>query len=177
MKAIHTDMVKSSYDRMQKKLDNPLQIDDDDFSFYSGTPLEYCYPVDEKVFIRCDGETKAKRRIKNILLYNPDQHDTVTIQINTNISIKSSWIEPIGQFEFSVSGKMVNLTLRPNGCTFAQLKINDTNNHITYTIRICVIDVPPEYLENLQTCYTFYIPKNINNSVIKVSGIKNELGH
>ena len=99
------DMVKSSYDRMQKKLDNPLQIDDDDFSFYSGTPLEYCYPVDEKVFIRCDGETKAKRRIKNILLYNPDQRDTVTIQINTNISIKSSWIEPIGQFEFSVYGK------------------------------------------------------------------------
>lgn len=169
------DMVKSSYDRMQKKLDNPLQIENDDFSFYSGTPLEYSYPVDEKVFIRCDGETKAKRRIKNILLYNPDQRDTVTIQINTNISIKSSWIEPIGQFEFSVSGKIVNITLRPNGCTFAQLKINDTNNHITYTIRICVIDVPPEYLENLQTCYTFYIPKNVKNSVIKVSGIKNEL--
>lgn len=169
------DMVKSSYDRMQKKLDNPLQIEDDDFSFYSGTPLEYSYTVDEKVFIRCDGETKAKRRNKNILLYNPDQRNTVTIQINTNISIKSSWIEPIGQFEFSVSGKIVNITLRPNGCTFAQLKINDTNNHITYTIRICVIDVPPEYLENLQTCYTFYIPKNVKNSVIKVSGIKNEL--
>ena len=30
-------------------------------------------------------------------------------------------------------------------------------------------------MENLQTCYTFYIPKNVKNSVIKVSGIKNEL--
>ena len=169
------DMVKSSYDRMQKKLDNPLQIEDDDFSFYSGTPLEYSYTIDEKVFIRCDGETKAKRRAKNILIYNPDKRDTVTIQISANISIKSSWIEPIGQFEFSVSGKTVSITLKPEGCTFAQLKINDTNNHITYTIRICVIDVPPEYLENLQTCYTFYIPKKVKNSVIKVSGIKNEL--
>ena len=63
-----------------------------------------------------------------------DQRDTVTIQINTNISIKSSWIEPIGQFEFSVSGKIVNITLRPNGCTFAQLKINDTN-YVWWTAR------------------------------------------
>ena len=30
-------------------------------------------------------------------------------------------------------------------------------------------------MESLQTCYTFYIPKNVKNSVIKIFGIKNEL--
>ena len=40
-------MVKSAQDKLRRKLDNPLQINDIDFTVYSGTPLEYTFVSDE----------------------------------------------------------------------------------------------------------------------------------
>lgn len=66
-------MVKASHDRLKKKQDNPLQIEDEDIDIFSGSAIEYGFPVNTLTFIRNDGETKAKQRRKNIIVYNPDQ--------------------------------------------------------------------------------------------------------
>ena len=36
-------MVKAAQDKLRRVLDNPLQINDGDFTVYSGTPLEYIF--------------------------------------------------------------------------------------------------------------------------------------
>mgnify|MGYP001361012973 CR=1 FL=1 len=53
-------MVKSSQDKLRKKLDNPLKIDDTDFEIYSGSAIEYSYLIDTNVFMRDDGDSKNK---------------------------------------------------------------------------------------------------------------------
>lgn len=167
-------MVKSSYDKLQKALDHPLQIDDSSFEFYSSSPLEYSFEVDANVFMRDDGDTKAKRRSKNILIYNSENKSQITVSIATNIVVRSGWIDTIG-CSVTTSARKILMTISPDGCTFAQAKIKDPNNNITFTIKVCVINIASSYLENIQTNYILYIPRNAKKSVIRIFGVKNEL--
>lgn len=159
--------IKSSQDKLKKKLSNPLEIKDTDFNVYSGTPLEYTFFPDEKFFMRDDGTSKAKSRRKNILIFNPDHRDKVTIVINTNIALKENEIKANGCV-VSVAAKEVRTDLTPMGCSFARLEINDKN--ITYVIRICIIDVRPQYLETIRTAYRFNTRKNLKRSIIQICG-------
>ncbi len=166
--------VKASQDKLKKKLDNPLSIDNSGFEVYAGSPLEYSFSVDEQFFIRDDGDTKGKRRKKNILVYNPDHKECVTIDICTNITIRQSGIEVNG-CKASSSAKLVRVEVNTEGCTFAQVKITDSNNNITYTIKVCIVDVLPKYLESIQTSYMLNIPKNLKRSTIQIYGITKRL--
>ena len=167
-------MVKSSQDKLKKKLDNPLQINDADFEVYSGSPIEYSFIQDETLFMRNDGDSKAKSRRKNLLIFNPDKQNSVTISIHTNIYVKPAWIENNG-CKASSSGKEVKIDIATKGCTFAQIKVTDLNNNITYIIKICVVDVHPRYLENIQTAYILSVPKNLKKGTIQVYGVTKHL--
>ena len=51
------------------------------------------------------------------------------------------------------------------------LKITDTNNKITYEIKVCVINVAPKYLENIQTLYLVNVASNLKRSRIQIYGV------
>lgn len=158
--------VKTSQDKLKKKQDNPLSIENAGFEVYSGSPIEYSYVADKQFFIRDDGDTKVKHRYKNLLIYNPDHKESVTIDVTTSITIRQSGIEVIG-CKATTSSKQVQIEIVPEGCTFAQVKITDSNNNITYVIKVCVVDVFPRYLENIQTSYIL----NVQRSTIQIFGI------
>lgn len=166
--------VKTSQDKLKKKLDNPLSIDNSGFEAYAGSPIEYSFLMDEQVFIRDDGDTKVKRRKKNVLIYNPDHKDIITIDVSTNITIKQSGIEVNG-CKASSSSKLVRIEVKAEGCTFAQVKITDSNNNITYVIKICIVNVLPKYLEGIQTAYMLDVPKKLKRSTIQIFGITKHL--
>lgn len=167
------DKIKSSQDKLKRKLSNPLEIKDTDFNVYSCTPLEYTFLPDEKFFMRDDGPGKVKSRKKNILIFNPDHRDRVTVAINTNITVRPNWIQTNG-CEASIASKEVRVNLVPLGCSFARIEMND-DNKITYVIRICIIDIRPQYLENIQTEYLLKIPKNPKRSVLQIYGATRSL--
>lgn len=153
---------------------NPLQIENHGITVFSGMILEYSFEPDTKFFVRDDGTTKAKRRRKNILIFNPDKKDTVTISLRANIIVKADWIESIG-CSTTISGKEIKINVSPNGCTFALVKITDVNNNISYVFKICIIDVMPQYLDNIKTIYILYMPKNLKRARISLYGLANQL--
>ena len=168
------DMVKRSKDKLRTKLNNPLQICDSNINIYSGSPMEYSFVVDNTFFVRCDGDSKSKQRRKNILIFNPDLKDNVSISITTNISVRQGWIETNGCTS-SMTSQEVVFQLVSNGCVFCSAKISDINNNIAYIFRICVIDLPPVFLESIQTSYLLNIPKSLKHPLIQVLGIKKAL--
>lgn len=168
------DDVLKAQAKQQKKYDNPLAINDVDFMVYSGTPLEYIFEPDVSFFIRDDGSTKAKRRKKNILIFNPDKKDVIKITLCTNIIIKAEHITNKNCY-ISLSGKKITVTVKTAGCTFALVKISDHNNSIAYVLKICIINVKTKYLENIQTVYTLYTPKNLQNAKLLLNGITKKL--
>lgn len=167
-------MVKSSHDRLKKKQDNPLQIEDEDIEIFSGSAIEYQFAINQKAFIRCDGDTKTKQRYKNIIIYNPDQRSSVTVLVNCNISVKQSWISAYGATA-SAGSKEVRIQIKPTGCVFSRIEIKDPNNNITFRFKICVLNLPPRYLESIQTSYTLDIPKSLKHPMIQALGIEKEL--
>ena len=169
------DLVKASQDKLKKKLDNPLEIVDSGISAYHNSPIEYTFGEDSLLFVRCDGESKSKQRRKNVLIFNPDLKDEVTISIDTNIYVKSSWVEECVGATITTSSKELLLTVKPTGCTFAYVKIKDTNNNIVYIFKVCVVNILPAYLENIQTSYVLSLTKNVKNGKIQIFGLKDSL--
>ena len=168
------DMVKSSHDRLTKKKDNPLEIQDEWISIYSGSAIEYTFTPDSLAFIRSDGETKAKQRRKNILIYNPDQHQIVTLLLRSNLSIRPSWVDCTGA-EYMLSSKEMQIHIKALGCTFARITIKDPNNNISYLFKICILNVTSKYLEEIQTNYMLDVPRNIKKATIQAIGVKKQL--
>ena len=167
-------MVKSSRDKIKKKLDNPLCFENEDIDAFSESPDEYSFPTDTLMFIRDDGEKRQQQRIKNILIFNPEQRDSVTVKVRTNIRTKQPWIDSTGA-KVSIAGKELSINIVANGCAFSSINIKDPNNNIAYRLKICVINLSPGYLENLRTCYLLKVPKNAANGAIQAIGLGKEL--
>lgn len=72
------DVVGSSV-KKDKKQSTPLAIENDNIIAYYGSPMEYSFHQDQRLFIRNGGTTKAKLREKHILIYNPDKKETITL--------------------------------------------------------------------------------------------------
>ena len=151
------DMVKSSRERLIKKKDNPLEIQDESISVYSRSAIEYTFAPDTLTFIRSDGETKAKKRRKNILIFNPDQQPIITVLVRNNLSVRSIKVECTGA-ECAISSQEIHIHIHGTGCTFARVIIRDLNNKFAYLLKICVLNILPKYLEEIQTNYWMFQP-------------------
>jgi len=168
------DGVKGSHEKKRRKQENPLEIPNEKIEVYASTQLEYTFPVDQLVFIRDDGESAAKRRKKNILIYNPDHKAEVTISLKSNISVKSTAIKSNGM-SVKIEAKEILLTVKASGCAFAKAEIEDTTNNFKYTIKICVLNILPKYLEEIQTNFFLDVKSNLKKAKVQVVGIKNHL--
>lgn len=163
-------MIISSQEKMKKKLDNPLEILDETLDVYSDSAIEYTFSLDALVFLKADGDTRAKRRNKNILIYNPDHRKTVTISLSANIPLRESWVQCLGA-EASVSTRNIAITMKTAGCCFSKTTITDANNHVSYNIKVCILDLQPRYLETIQTSYLLFVSQYQKRCAIQVLGI------
>lgn len=87
----YADVMRSKA-KKEKKQNTPLIIDNDSIVAYCGSPIEYEFQQDQKLFIRDGGTTKAKQREKHILIYNPEKKETVTIAVPFNIAVRKDLI-------------------------------------------------------------------------------------
>lgn len=167
--------VITSRDRMSNAANDSLNITTDSFEIYSGSPLEYSFCIGENAFIREDGTTKAKQRRKNILIFNPEKKDNINISINTNVRVKETWLENPRGLSVKLGSRNVLISMNSSGICFAKLTINDLNSKNKHSIRICVIDIPSNYLEEIQTSYILKVPSTLAKSTIQVLGISEQL--
>lgn len=139
------------------KLKNtPLAINNDDIIAYCGSVQEYEFQQDQKLFIRDGGITKAKQREKHILIYNPEKKEKVTLSVPFNIVVRKNLIVVKDSSTATNLGtlKELKLQIQTDGCVFTNVDICDPNSKtIKFHLKICVLDLSPSYLENLQTCY------------------------
>ena len=167
--------VKKSHEKNKKKQDNPLYIDEGNIEIYCQSPLEYSFVMDETAFIRSDGESKSKQRKKNILIYNPDQKEEITIALRSNISLRASAASSVGA-NVSVSSKDILIKMKATGCSFSRTEIRDINNNITYSIKVCVLNILPEYLEEIQTNFFLDVAKSsVKKANLQTVGITERL--
>lgn len=172
----YADVIRSKAKKENKK-GNPLTIENKDIVAYCGSPLEYEFLQDQKLFIREGGQTKAKKREKHILIYNPDKKETITVAVSFNIAVRQGLIEVKDTSNVAANlaePKRLLLQIRTDGCVFVNVDIQDPNNNAArFHLKFCILDLNPSYLENLQTCYK--IEGSGKNRHIIAEGIKERL--
>lgn len=151
----YADVMRSKA-KKEKKQNTPLIIDNDSIVAYCGSPIEYEFQQDQKLFIRDGGTTKAKQREKHILIYNPEKKETVTIAVPFNIAVRKDLIM-VKDSNIAINlgeSKELRLQIQADGCVFTNVDIRDpSSDTAVFHLKICILDLNPSYLENLQTCY------------------------
>ena len=145
----YADVMRSKATK-EKKQNTPLIIENDAIVAYCGSPIEYKFQQDQKLFIRNGGTTKAKQREKHILIYNPEKKETVTIAVPFNIAVRKDLIkvkDPNIATNLGES-KELRLQIQADGCIFVDVNIHDPNSdRAVFRLKICILDLNPSYLE------------------------------
>lgn len=160
-------------EKHKSKIDNPLKIENDDISVYGMIPLENLqYGADW--IIRNEGSQTAKKRQKNIVVFNPLKKQQIHIRFNCNAKVLNSGVVTDG-LNYEKEGKDFIFEMIPDGVYFRKLELYDEVNDIRYIFKICVVDLPAtSMLSVIKHCYTIDFRKK-KDVRIKLSGIGTDL--
>lgn len=165
--------MSAQIEKHKSKIDNPLKIENGDISVYGMIPIENLqYGVDW--VIRNEGSQTAKKRQKNILVFNPLKWQQIHIRFNCNVKVLNSGVVADG-LDYEKEGKDYIFEMTPDGVCFKKLELSDEVNDIKYIFKICVVDLPAtSMLSVIKHCYTIDFRKK-KDVRIKLSGIGTDL--
>ena len=160
-------------DAMQKKqakMENPLKIENEDISVYGDLPLNVI-ALDKEFIIRNEGSQTAKKRTKNLFIFNPNHYNKICLQVACNAKIPNNGISK-DDAEFIKEGKNVIFEFDGDGVSFHEVSIHDTSNDIKYVFKICIAELSAEYMySTLKHSFSLELKKNRKNSRVKLAGV------
>lgn len=160
----------AAMERKKSKMDNPLKIENDDITVYGDLPLNVI-SQDQALIIRNEGSQTAKKRTKNLIIFNLEKYCKIHIQMTYNAKISNSGIMA-DDSEMTKEGKQITFTFNREGITFHKLEINDAANGITYIFKVCIIDIAPEFMyQTIKHCVFIDYKKTKKNSRVKLAGV------
>lgn len=160
-------------DAMQKKqakMENPLKIENDNISFYGDMPLN-TLTIDEGFIIRNEGSQTAKKRTKNIFVFNANHYSKIHMQVDCNAKVPNNGISK-DDTTYTKDGKSITFEFERSGLSFHEVSIQDVSNNIRYVFKICIVDLPAEYLlSTLKHSFSLELKKTRKNSRVKMAGV------
>ncbi len=164
----------AAMERKKAKMENPLKIENDNIIIYGDMPLNV-YSMEENVLIRNEGSQTAKKRNKNILVFNSEHFSSIHVQIGCNARIANNGIFP-DDATYTRDGKDIIFKFSQDGVTFHKIEINDAINEIKYIFKLCIIDISAEYMySTVKHSVTIEYKKKKENSRIKLAGVGTDL--
>ena len=160
-------------DAMQKKqakMENPLKIENENISVYGDLPLNVI-ALDKEFIIRNEGSQTAKKRTKNLFIFNPNHYNKIYLQVACNAKISNNGIAK-DDAEFNKEGKNVIFEFDGDGVSFHEVSIRDLSNDIKYVFKICIAEISAEYMySTLKHSFSLELKKARKNSRVKLVGV------
>ena len=155
------------------KIDNPLKIETEDILVYGSLPIEsLAYGIEW--LVRNEGSQTAKKRQKNIVIFNKNKLSELHIRFNCNARVLQSDVQP-DDLQYVKDGTDFIFTIPSSGICFHKIELLDSANEIKYIFKMCMIDLAPDYmLSVIKHCYTIDYKKK-KDIRIRLSGIGNYL--
>ncbi|WP_405171722.1 DNA phosphorothioation-dependent restriction protein DptH [Paenibacillus polymyxa] len=113
---------------------------------------------------RADGETKSRQRKRNIIVFNPDPIENITLEFTFNDFIKNQYITE-NKIKHAIqgeqAGKKIRLHLKHEigQTTFYGVKYK-TEVSPAYEFKITVVETQPKLLQTIQTSYAINLSKS-----------------
>lgn len=165
--------ILSEKEKHKSKLENPLQIENEDITVYKDVSIDTLEYGNEWI-IRNEGSQKLKKRQKNILIFNKDKANKIHIRINCNAKVANKDVvndnliyeKEKNDFIFQIDTESVR---------FSKIELYDATNDVKYVFKICLLNLHPQFmLDTIKHCYTIDYRKK-NDIRIRLSGIDNTL--
>lgn len=165
----------AAIERKQAKMENPLKIENEDIIVYGDIPLNVLASEDG-VVIRNEGSQTAKKRTKNILIFNSEQYLSIHVQVACNAKILNSGIVA-DDATYSKDGKNIIFEFNNRDeISFHRIQIKDDSNGITYVFKICIVDISVEYMyPTVKHSFSIEYKTNKKNCRIKLAGVGPDL--
>ena len=166
--------VLAAMERKQAKKDKPLSIEKENIYAYRDMELNQ-YIDDAELFIRNEGSQKAKKRTKNILIFNADCYPVVHLKVDCNIRIPNTGVNSdIASFERDKNALIFSFEDEQTG--FHRITIADEANKITYVLKVCILNISARYLmPTIKTSFVIDFNNNKKKCRMKLLGIGTDL--
>ena len=129
--------------------------------------LQDITPIDLFVmWDRAEGESKAKLRKRNIIIFNKDKLENLNFEIKFDTHLKKADFKVDKKTSSFVtiitSGKKAQISIDVNikETTFAKIVYND--GKVKYDFKVCIVSCEEEILENIKTNYEVIIKPKLN---------------
>lgn len=142
--------------------------------------LEYLSGSEE--WDRGDGTSKAKSRIRNIIVFNKDNLEYIDdIEFTFSDSLKQEYLKTDGEVEAIISGKKIKAKIKniEGKSNFYKITYND-DSKAKFEFKIVMLQCSENYFENIKTKFTIcykknkYISINTNDSSIVLNSLANK---
>lgn len=129
-------------------------------------PIEYLgYNISLDSWDKEQGTSKAKSRVRNIILFNDKNLEFIDLELNFDDRLKKEYIEEkkiIGNLDFSISGKKLILKLKVEEFTQNFYKITCKSDKIRFEFKIVVLNFNKKYLEAIKSKYTLAVKNKLS---------------
>ena len=123
-------------EKHKSKMDNPLKIDTEDISVYGEMPIDMLV-YGTNWIARNEGSQTAKRRQKNIVIFNSDKKEKIHIRFNCNARVLNNDIVD-GGLHFEKEGKDIIFCIEDAGIDFRKVELYDAVNDIRYIFKLVI---------------------------------------
>ncbi|MHC1682279.1 MAG: DNA phosphorothioation-dependent restriction protein DptH [Clostridiaceae bacterium] len=131
-------------------------------------PLEYlgCNHLWDKE----EGTSKAKSRIRNIIIFNRHNEETIDLDLSFDDFLKKESLIIEGDLEASISGKKIKVKLKnvDGVADFYKIKYTSDNNE-KFEFKILMVDFHEKYIDNIKTKYSVVIKPKIKYLTINTN--------
>lgn len=165
--------ILAQMEKHKSKIENPLKIEAENIIVYGEMPME-SFISGEDWLIRNEGSQTAKKRQKNIVIFNADKKAQLHIQFDCNARVLNSDIVADG-LGFVRDGKSLIFEIESDGILFKKVELYDSINDIRYIFKICVVDLASTTMMSvIKHCFTIDYRKK-KDIRIRLSGIGTDL--
>ena len=136
------------------------------------TKLEYKSSSEE--WDKEEGTSKAKLRVRNIIVFNEEKKEEVELEFSFYDNLKNEFIQKVeGEAEAKTSGKKLKVTIKDVEGKSNFYKVIYKVDNVKFEFKIVMLKCSPRYLESIKSKYSLiikkkdsYISVNTNESTI-----------
>ena len=121
------------------------------------TPLEYI--SSSQGWDREEGTTKAKSRIRNIMVFNESGVESVDLEFSFDNYLKNEFLKVDGNVEAVTSGKKIKATIKSGNIKASFYKITYKNENTKFEFKIVMLKCNDKCLESIKAKYSVIVNK------------------
>ncbi|SCN26411.1 DNA phosphorothioation-dependent restriction protein DptH [Clostridium sp. N3C] len=121
-----------------------------------------------------EGATKAKARIRNVIVFNENGQESVELEFAFDDYLKSEFLKTDGLVDASVSGKRIKAVIHNSESNINFYKITYKNDKsIKFEFKIAMLKCNEKYLESIKTRYSIVMKGN--NKYIAINSNESDI--